>query len=179
MSSALMQFSDWFGRGNDLTWYQMALRAAVIFVAAWVTLRGAGRRAFSQRTAFDLCIILLLGAVLSRAIVGASPMGATLAAALMLVSLHRLLGWLASRHRWFDRVMGGTAIDLLKHGNLDRSAMQHAMLGEEDLAANIRASLQSDSLADVERIVVERNGTVTFVKRSKEKSADQAGSRAH
>ncbi len=52
-------FAALFGQGEHLAWWQMALRAAVIFGAAWALLRIAGRRAFSQQTAFDICIILL------------------------------------------------------------------------------------------------------------------------
>ncbi len=160
-----MQLAAWFGEGEPLAWWQMSLRAAVIFCAAWALLRGAGRRAFSQQTAFDLCIMLLLGAVLSRAVVGASPLIGTLAAAAVLVGLHRMIGRLASRHVRIDQVVGGTRIDLLDAGQLDPVAMRRAMLSEEDLKANLRATLQSESLVDIDRIVVERNGKVTFVKR--------------
>jgi uncharacterized membrane protein YcaP (DUF421 family) len=155
-------------QGETLAWWQMALRAALVFVAAWIMLRGAGRRAFSQQTPFDLCIMLLLGAVLSRAVVGASPLGGTLAAALVLVALHRTVGWLASFFPAIDRMLGGHRIDLLRAGRIDERAMQRAMLSWEDLQASLRASMQSESLDGIERIVVERNGKVTFVKRSAE-----------
>ncbi|WP_109584632.1 DUF421 domain-containing protein [Cupriavidus plantarum] len=157
-----------FGQGETLAWWQMAARAALIFVAAWIMLRGAGRRAFSQQTPFDLCIMLLLGAVLSRAVVGASPIGGTLAASLVLVALHRSLGSLASRFPGVDRIIAGHRIDLLQGGRIDQDAMRRAMLSAEDLQANLRASLQSESLAGIQRIVVERNGKVTFVRRQEE-----------
>ncbi|WP_101683681.1 hypothetical protein [Cupriavidus pauculus] len=80
-----------FGAGRDLAWYQMCARAALVFVATWLLLRVAGRRTFAQKTAFDLCIVLLLGAVLSRAVVGASPLAGTLAAAVVLVFMHRFV----------------------------------------------------------------------------------------
>lgn len=160
-----------FGEGKDLTWWQMSLRAAVIFLATWALLRAAGRRAFSQQGPFDLCIILLLGAVLSRAVVGASPLGGTLAAAVVLVGLHRAAGWLASRYPGMDRFINGARIDLLRAGRIDEHAMRHAMLSQEDLRSNLRGSLKSESLDDVERIVVERNGEVTFVKRPGGESA--------
>ncbi|MGO4416632.1 DUF421 domain-containing protein [Cupriavidus sp. KB_39] len=130
---AMQWAAAWFGQGEALTWWQMTFRAAVFFAAAWILLRGAGRRAFSQGTAFDLCIMLLLGAVLSRAVMGARPVSGTLAAALVLVLLHRVLGWLASRHPGFDRVIGGRRIDLLRAGTINVDAMRRAMISEEDL----------------------------------------------
>lgn len=108
--------------------------------------------------------MLLLGAVLARAVVGASPMGGTLAAALVLVALHRTLGWLASRHPRIDRFVNGAHIDLFVAGKVDEAARLRPLLSREDLQANLRASLQSESLGEVERIVVERSGKITFVK---------------
>ena len=62
-----------FGDGTELTTWQMADRALVTFVLALAMIRLAGRRSFGQRSPFDACTTVLLGAVLSRAVVGASP----------------------------------------------------------------------------------------------------------
>ena len=152
------------GEGDDLAWWQGAVRAAIIFVGTWAMLRLAGRRAFAQKTSFDLCIILLLGAVLSRAVVGATSFAVAFSAGLALVLLHRVVGWLSSRSPAFDRATGGQALDLLREGELDRERVSHAMLTEEDLKANLRATLQTDSFDDLTRVVLERDGKVTFVK---------------
>ncbi|TDF65526.1 DUF421 domain-containing protein [Cupriavidus sp. L7L] len=156
------------GEGDELQWWQGAVRAAVIFIATWAMLRLAGRRAFAQKSSFDLCIVLLLGAVLSRAVVGATSLTVAFAAALVLVLLHRAVGWLSGRYPAFDRATGGYALDLLHQGQLDRKRIGRAMLTEEDLKANLRATLQTDSFADLTRVVLERDGKVTFVRRSKE-----------
>ncbi|MBP0619557.1 DUF421 domain-containing protein [Cupriavidus consociatus] len=156
------------GEGDDLQWWQGAVRAAVIFVGTWAMLRLAGRRAFAQKSAFDLCIVLLLGAVLSRAVVGATSLTVAFTAALVLVLLHRAVGWLSGRFPPFDCAIGGHALDLLSRGELDRERISRAMLTEEDLKASLRASLQSDSFSGLARVVLERDGKVTFVRRSSE-----------
>lgn len=160
------------GDGDDLQWWQGAVRAAVIFVGTWAMLRLAGRRAFAQKSSFDLCIVLLLGAVLSRAVVGATSLKVAFAAALVLVLLHRVVGWLSGHYPMFDRATGGHALDLLSQGELDRGRVSRAMLTEEDLKANLRATLQTDSFADLTRVVLERDGKVTFVRRSREDSQE-------
>jgi uncharacterized membrane protein YcaP (DUF421 family) len=152
------------GEGDDLAWWQGAVRAAIIFVGTWAMLRLAGRRAFAQKTSFDLCIVLLLGAVLSRAVVGATSFAVAFAAALVLVLLHRVVGWLSCRFPAFDRASGGNALDLLRQGELDRERASRAMLTEEDLKANLRETLQTDSFDNLSRVVLERNGKVTFVR---------------
>lgn len=156
-----------FGEGDGLAWWQAAARAFVIFVAAWAMLRLAGRRAFAQRSSFDLCITLLLGAVLSRAVIGATPMDVALAASFIIVALHRLVGWVSARHTGFDALVGGRAADLLRHGHLDDDRMRKTMITREDVLSNLRNSLHAETLADVERVVLERDGKLTFVRAGK------------
>ncbi|MGM2885457.1 hypothetical protein ACS2R9_27050, partial [Bacillus cereus group sp. BC64] len=80
-----------FGQGRMLGPGQMVLRAIVVFVVALVLIRIAGRRAFGQRSPFDHVVGILLGAILSRAVVGASPFVATVAASLAIAQLHRVI----------------------------------------------------------------------------------------
>ncbi|MGF6482427.1 hypothetical protein QFZ91_004590 [Paraburkholderia sp. JPY419] len=82
-----------FGQGRELDPLQMGLRSIVVFVIAIVLIRVSGRRSFGQRTPFDLVVVILLGAMLSRAIVGASPFIATVVASLVIVVCHRVLAW--------------------------------------------------------------------------------------
>jgi uncharacterized membrane protein YcaP (DUF421 family) len=133
-------------------------------------LRLAGRRAFAQKGSFDLCIALLLGAVLSRAVIGATSMAAAISASLVLVLLHRVIGRLSVFHPRFDHLIGGRPIDLLHDGALDPKAAKHGMISREDLAANVRASLQTESLDGIERVVLERDGKLSFVRDDDEKS---------
>lgn len=169
-------FEAIFGVGKDLAWYQMSSRAALVFVATWLLLRVAGRRTFAQKTAFDLCIMLLLGAILSRAVVGASPILGTLAAAAVLVFLHRLVCMISARWPAVDRAIGGRPIVVVKDGKEDRRARRRAMLSAEDLDAKARGALhmpgwdarhdkhgrpQSGAQWDV---VLERDGQISFVK---------------
>ena len=177
-------FEGMFGMGRDLAWYQMSSRAGVVFVATWLLLRVAGRRTFAQKTAFDLCIMLLLGAILSRAVVGASPILGTLAAAAVLVFMHRLVCMLSARWPAVDRVIGGRPIVLVKDGHEDRRARWRAMLSAEDLDANARATLHSpgwDAQRDEQGrpqwdVVLERDGKISFVKRPRQarREADPA-----
>ena len=59
-----------FGEGEHLNPLQMACRILVIYLVALLWIRVAGRRAFGRLSTFDNVISILLGAVLSRAVVG-------------------------------------------------------------------------------------------------------------
>jgi uncharacterized membrane protein YcaP (DUF421 family) len=72
-------------------WWQLCVRAVILFAAGVAFVRIAGRRTFSQATALDIVVALVIGSNLSRAMTGKAPFLGALAASLVLVLLHRVL----------------------------------------------------------------------------------------
>src|SRR5450759_3500327 len=111
---------NWFyqliGEGNDPNTYQMAIRAFIIFIIALVFIRLSGRRTFGMFSPFDNVICVLLGAILSRAVTGASPFFPTIVAALVIVLLHRLFAWIALYNDVFGCLIKGHATVIYKYG---------------------------------------------------------------
>ena len=152
-----------FGEGSDLEIWQMAMRGAVVFVVALVLIRASGRRSFGQHSPFDACITVLLGAVLSRAVVGASPFWATVAAAAVLVLVHRAMALASTRWRWFEDLVNGRAIEFVRDGRMDPTAMRRALVTEKNLHEAIRQSLGDKQISDVALALLETDGRVTVV----------------
>jgi uncharacterized membrane protein YcaP (DUF421 family) len=154
-----------FGEGTELTFWQMAARAAVVFFITIVLIRASGRRSFGQHSPFDSCITVLLGAILSRAVVGVSPFFPTLAAAASLVLLHRGVA-LASVH-WprFERLVNGHERELVRDGDIDAHAMRRALITRHDLEQAARQKMGHEDIAGIERAVLERDGQLTVVPR--------------
>ena len=152
-----------FGEGPDLDSWQMAARAVVIFAIALALIRISGRRSFGQRSPFDACTTVLLGAILSRAVVGASPFLAVVAASAALAVMHRLVA-LANVH-WpaFERLVNGSERELVREGKIDPHEMRAALISLEDLKEAVRKKLGEESLARVQRAVLERDGGITIV----------------
>ena len=150
--------------GPSLDALQLALRAAICFIVALVLVRVAGRRAFGMRSPFDNVIALLLGAVLSRALVGASPFFPTIGACGVLVLLHRGFAWLAMRHDRFGRLIKGESITVFDHGAIQPAQMARALMSDEDLRESIRSALFQDSFANIREIHVERNGSIGVIR---------------
>ena len=150
---------------HTITALQMTVRAVLVFFAALALLRISGQRTFGGNTAFDMVVKIMLGAVLSRAVVAASPFGGTLLAGLVLVSLHRLLAWASFRSEAVSRLVKGDAVLLAEHGQPRPGTLAKHNLTHNDLLEGVRDSGNVAALADTETVRLERNGSISVVKK--------------
>jgi uncharacterized membrane protein YcaP (DUF421 family) len=155
-----MDVETLFGSGSDLDVLQMSDRAVVVFVLTFAMLRLSGRRSFGQHRPFDACTTVLLGSVLSRAAVGASPFWPTMAAGLVIVVLHRAIASASVRWPRFERLIAGDKRELVKDGARDAQAMLRGLISHADLDESVRAKT-GDEATPLERAVLERDGRVT------------------
>jgi uncharacterized membrane protein YcaP (DUF421 family) len=154
-----------FGEGKDLSTLQMCSRAIVIYFIALLFLRISGRRTFGKKTAFDNTIAIILGAVLSRAVVGASDFVPTVACSLVLVLIHRGLTWLSIRSKSIKHIIEGASIPLYKNGKLDRNNLNTSLISEDELAGDLRLKANIGSIEEAEDIYMETNGEVSVIKK--------------
>src|SRR3978361_498953 len=103
-----------FGEGKDLNALQMSSRGVVMFVIALVLIRVSGRRSFGVRSPLDNIITISLGAIMSRAVVGASDFVPVVLTCFVIVLLHRMVGWLIARSKGFGRVIEGDKMVLFE-----------------------------------------------------------------
>jgi uncharacterized membrane protein YcaP (DUF421 family) len=154
-----------FGQGKDLNPLQMSARAVLISFVCLVLIRFSGRRAFGMGTALDNMYAILLGAILSRPVVGASPFFPTLAAAATIAVLHRLGAWIGLYSHFFGRLVKGEAIVLFENGKLMAGNMKKCRITEKDLMEGIRLNGGVDSLDKVKTVFIERNGKISVIKK--------------
>lgn len=156
-----------FGDDASLNAAQMAARAAAIFCICLLLIRISGRRSFGQHSPFDAATTVLLGAVLSRGVVGASPFWATVAAAMVLVIMHRAVGWLSVRSDRFDIWINGKERSLVIDGQkLDREVAK-ALITDRDLAEAIRKKIGEFDLARVRNATLERDGQISIFEKDR------------
>ncbi|HET9137313.1 MAG TPA: YetF domain-containing protein [Candidatus Kapabacteria bacterium] len=154
-----------FGSSRDLSILQMADRAVVVFLLALIFIRIAGIRAFGMKSAFDNIIILLLGAILSRVVVGASEAVSTTIACFVIVFLHRLFGLLSVYSTKFGYLVKGKRVLLYQDGKLMKRNMNLNMISEHDLMEGVRLQGHVDDLRDIKEVYLERNGHISIIKK--------------
>src|SRR5882757_639190 len=153
------------GEGHDLNAAQMMMRAVIVFLLTLVMIRLAGLRTFGKKSAMDNVVLIILGAVMSRAIVGVSPFVPITAACFVLVLVHRLLAWLSVYSGIIGRLVKGERICLLKDGVMIEQNLQKAMISHKDLMESVRLMTNEDGLGHVKDIYLERNGELSVIKK--------------
>jgi uncharacterized membrane protein YcaP (DUF421 family) len=154
-----------FGRGKDLSVSQMCMRTILVFCVTLLFIRISGKRTFGMHMPMDNVITILLGALLSRAIVGASPFVATVASGFTIIVLYRICAGLSVFSKLFGKVVKGKEELIYKDGRMIKDVMKRCMVTEEDLIEEVRINSNLGSLQDVETAFVERNGEISIVKK--------------
>ena len=153
------------GGGEDLTISQMCARAVLVFFFTLFLIRIAGKRSFGMRMPLDNVLTILLGAILSRAIMGASPFLPTLCAALTLTVIYRFVAGLGYYSKWIDRLVKGKSQILYQNQKMIKKNMKSSMITEHDLIEGLRINSNIDSLDEIEKIYEERNGEISVIKK--------------
>jgi uncharacterized membrane protein YcaP (DUF421 family) len=154
-----------FGEGRNLDPLQMGLRSIAVFLIALTLIRLSGRRAFGQRSPFDSVVVILLGATLSRAIVGASPFIATTVASVVIVLAHRLLAWACMRSPALERLVGGVEREVFSDGKFNARELDAALITVTDVHESVRQKTGSRSMDNVAAAILERNGEVSVIRK--------------
>jgi uncharacterized membrane protein YcaP (DUF421 family) len=160
-----------FGRGDHLSPLQMGVRALLTFFVALALVRVAGMRTFGRGSAFDRIVGIMLGAVLARGVVGASPYGATVVASAVIVVVHRVLAHVCLKHAGLERLLKGEHRLLYRDGVVDEHAMTRSGISRSDLLEGVRQSANVDSIEGIAAAYIESNGQITAVKKNQERSA--------
>ena len=151
------------GEGEHLTILQMSVRTFITFIILLVLIRLAGGRTFAKRSAFDNIIVILLGAVLARGVVGASPYWSTVASSVVMVIMHRLIAWLSVKNRKFEKLVKGMYIKLYHDGALIDNNLERTGMSENDLHESLRLETKKLTLAEIETAYMETNGRISFI----------------
>jgi uncharacterized membrane protein YcaP (DUF421 family) len=113
---------------------------------------------------------LILGSILGRAIVTNQPLAASLAVALLILLLHRLLAWLTFLSHDAGSVIKGSPIALIHDGKKQDYNMKWQHITVHDISESLRLSLHSEDIGAIKDAYMERSGQISIILR---KNQDQ------
>ena len=143
-------------------WWELVLRAVVIYIALFVTLRIFGKREVGQFTLYDLVFILLVANALQPAITGpdTSVVGGFILI-VALVGLNFIVGKLDNIPR-LHRIFTPAPAVIVKDGAYLTEVMKREGVDEEEVEMAMREHGVLD-LKEVQLAVLESDGTISVV----------------
>jgi uncharacterized membrane protein YcaP (DUF421 family) len=147
-------FYTFFGDGKELTTIQVSVRTLLMFFISIILLRIGGIRIFGRKSAFDDVVAVVLGAILSRGIVGATPFGTVVASG----------AWICIRKPLFSRWMNGKPILLYNDGELLTDNLRKCSLSEKDILESLRLQESQETLDEIKSVYMETSGRISFVR---------------
>lgn len=141
------------------------IHAIVGYCVLLLVVRVLSRRPGGQLTLFEFVIVFLIGGVAIQATVGRDHSLTNCATAILAVGMmHRIVSWLKERSPRFSVLVDGTPLVLVKDGRWQLEAMRGMRVDPEDVMAAARVKAVA-SVFDVKYAVLERNGTISIIKR--------------
>ncbi|MGK7392578.1 MAG: DUF421 domain-containing protein [Candidatus Cyclobacteriaceae bacterium M2_1C_046] len=151
------------GTQHHMEWWQISIRAFIIFLVAIFLVRISNKRIFGKHSAFDIVMGIMLGSILSRAITGNSPFFLTILAATVLVLMHRAMGVIAWKYDWFGTRVKGRHQELIREGEIQWHVMDEKNISHEDLHEALRLNGQVLDVKKVKAARLERSGDISVI----------------
>jgi uncharacterized membrane protein YcaP (DUF421 family) len=151
----------------NIEWWELVLRAVIIYMVLMVMVKLSGRRTVGQFTPFDLLVVMLLSEAVSNSLSGGddSVIGGLISAG-TLVLLNILAAWLSSRSEKAANVLDGSPVLLARDGQLYDAALKHCKLSRGEFEQALRE--HDCSQAEVATAFLEADGTITVQKKKKD-----------
>src|SRR5947199_1221332 len=129
---------------RNLTFVQISLRGIIVFLATLAMVRLGHKRSLAHKTPFDAVLLVILAAVLSRAINGSAAFFATIGGGVVLVVLHRLFAFLAFYSHGFGILVKGRPDVIVRDGECDFRVMRRNHVSTHDIDEDMRLSSHTD-----------------------------------
>ena len=145
----------------SVPWWELTLRAVIIYIFLIVLLRLTGKRQIGQLAPFDLVLLLVLSNAVQNAINGGdnSVLGG-LISAVVLVALNWLAGFATFKSKKLERLIEGRPEVLIHNGRLFKDVMAREKLTHHELNAALRAA-NCGSVEEVHYALLENDGAIS------------------
>jgi uncharacterized membrane protein YcaP (DUF421 family) len=154
-------WKDMFVLGLPLL--EKILRPIIVYMFLVVSLRLSGKRELVQLNPFDLVVLLTLSNTVQNAIIGDdnSVSGGLIGATSLLLINYLVVRFLYS-HNKLEQIVEGQPDVLIENGRVRAARLKKELITTAQLEAAARKQ-GFDSLADVDKCILEPSGTLSFV----------------
>jgi len=144
-------------------WWELPLRAAIIYGALLAMVRFSGRRTVGQFTPFDLLVVMLLSESVSSGLSGGeeSVTGGLLAAA-TLVALNVLIAFATSRSARLQTLMEGRPVLVGRDGKIFADILKKHRVPMSDVEQALREA--DCEQAQMKYACLEADGKISILK---------------
>jgi uncharacterized membrane protein YcaP (DUF421 family) len=149
--------------------WELAVRAAAIYLAVLVALRLFGKREVGQFTLIDLVLIVLLANAVQPAMTGPdTSLTGGLVIIVTLVLVNRLIALARARVPFVARLVESPPTELARDGEWNTEALRREEVSVDDVTMAIREH-GLDDISEVKRAVLEGDGSISVVPRDPSK----------
>jgi uncharacterized membrane protein YcaP (DUF421 family) len=149
---------------NDMPWnflLEVLFRSVVMFSFLLVSLKFTGKRGVKQLSIFETVIIIALGSAAGDPMfyedVGIVP--ALLVFAVVIV-LYRFVTWLTGKSRWFETLVEGTTVTLIRDGKFSVVKFEKEPLAQDEFFTELRVR-SVEHLGQVRHAYLEPSGEIS------------------
>lgn len=142
----------------------LVIRGVAVYLFLLLVFRVSGKRSLRNATTFDFVLLLIVAETTQQALVGddASVTGAFLLI-VVLVGTDILLSLVKRWSPRIDRLLEGQPLVIVRNGVPLRTRMHIERVDEEDILSAARETRGLDSLDQIKRAVLERNGGISII----------------
>lgn len=146
-----------------LPWWNLALRAALVYLLLLLGFRLMGKREVGQFTLFDLVVVLLVSNAVQPAITGPDvSLAGGVVIVVTLLGANALVAQLRLRSPLVRGLMEGHATVIARDGHWLEEALRREGLSEEDCLMAMREHGVTD-VKEVRLAILETDGTISIL----------------
>ena len=149
----------------DLPWWELVVRAAVVYFSLLLMVRISGKRTVGQFTPFDLLVVMLLSESVSAALSGGdNSLGAGLILAATLIFLNLGIAFATARSERLQGVIEGRPQLIGRDGTVFKDKLQANHMAMSDLEQALREA--DCEVKDMRCAFLEADGTISILKKT-------------
>lgn len=162
--SNIMDF-DWhrilFSDQEYSFFWEILFRTPLMFLAVVVVLKFTGKRGVQQLSIFEMVMIITLGSAAGDSMFY-DDVGILHAVAVfvLVLAVYRVLIWLITKFEWFELMIEGKPIYIIRDGKMCLKELKSKELGSDEFLGTLRGQ-HVDQLGQVKYAVLEDTGSLS------------------